>query len=718
MSKQNQLPEIDYLAKDYASFRQIILDHLTSRLSTWMETSEADIGNVIIEILAYSADYLSYYQDAIATEAYLSTARRRPSIKHHVRLLDYILHEGCNARTWIVLEVSHDTLLPQGTPILARIGELTNIPVISPGSPAYNDALEQQPTIFETMYDYTLFNAYNTLEFFVEPDQDAKLPTGCTSAILLMPARALQVGQVLLFEEVKGIETGDQLDADPTHRAIVRLTSVQEEQRGKTSVVAISWDVEDALSFDLVLATHLDDDYITALSLIHGNVLLADHGRTIYYEQLAEVSAGRYHPRLMLSNLTHTVSSTENALTPGISAMQALTQNPLEALPALRLFKKDSIGSITIDTSASISLSKNSLSTPLRNLLYTNMGIVLSDNVTIVAIYDFGWEIRDPARKQSLLLTGTNDHSMTVSILKQWNLRRDLISSVPLTNAYCVDMEEDGHAYLRFCPADLGEPPVAGSTFLATYRVGRGNIGNISANTLAHVVINDNSITAVCNPLPAQGGINQQALEQARLQAPVNFQTQQRCIITSDYVEILCRHQLVVNAAAQLRWTGSWSTMFLYIQPTPGQEIDNALKATLTRYLENFRATGYEVEIRPPYYVMLQIIMRILLKPDAYANTIYDTLQQTFSNEINGFFYPGNFTFGQTVYRSQLIAQAMAVRGVIGATIERFERTNGSPTRNAPDGQPTIGPFEIVRLDNDHDRPYNGQIQFLIERGL
>jgi len=31
---------------------------------------------VLIDILAYAADYLSYDQDAVATEAYLGTSRR------------------------------------------------------------------------------------------------------------------------------------------------------------------------------------------------------------------------------------------------------------------------------------------------------------------------------------------------------------------------------------------------------------------------------------------------------------------------------------------------------------------------------------------------------------------------------------------------------------------------------------------------------------------
>jgi hypothetical protein len=733
MSNQNQsvLPEIDYLAKDYASFRQLILDHLTSRLSTWKEPSEADIGNVIVEVLAYVADYLSYYQDAVATEAYLSTARRRSSIKHHVRLLDYILHEGCNARTWVYMAVSRDMVLPRSTPLLARIGALTNIAVISPGSPAYNDAVEQQPTIFETMYECQLFEAHNAIQFFVEQDQDAVLPVGCTSATLLDPGRmwagnsyeieetgrSFKVGQVLLFEEMKGVETGQEIDADPTHRAVIRLRSVQPGRYGSTPVVTVTWDAEDALPFALTLAAHLDGDYITDMAVARGNMLLADHGRTIYYEQLPAVSQTRYRPHLLYPELTHCVASMEGQFVTRLSATQALKQNVFKTLPALSLFKKDEIDTIAVDPAVLSNMSKETV-LALRKDLYAITGIGLSDKVEIIALYDSGWEIRDPAHKQSLLLTPVDANHLRVSILKQWHLRRDLISSVPLVNAYCVDMEDDGRAYLRFCTKNLGEPPVAGSTFLATYRVGRGSKGNISADTLAHVAINDNSILAVRNPLPAQGGINPQGIEHARLLAPFAFQSQRRCITEADYAEVVRRHPQVVNAVAQMRWTGSWSSVFLYVQRTPGHPVDAAFKAELVRYLDSFRATGYEVEIRPPFYVALNIILRVRLKADAYTNSVYDALRQTFNNTPDGFFYPGNFTFAQQVYPSQLIAKAVSVQGVAEVTVERFERMDVTSDPNMAVSQITIGPYEIARLDNDPHRPYNGQIQFLLEKGL
>ncbi len=104
-------PEISYLAKDYASFRQLILDRLALLLPDWQERHVPDLGIALVEVLAYTGDYISYYQDAVATEGYLDTARQRISVRRHARLVDYAMHEGCNARTWLCVEASQDEVL-------------------------------------------------------------------------------------------------------------------------------------------------------------------------------------------------------------------------------------------------------------------------------------------------------------------------------------------------------------------------------------------------------------------------------------------------------------------------------------------------------------------------------------------------------------------------------------------------------------------------------
>jgi predicted phage baseplate assembly protein len=107
-------PQPNYLARDYASFRQLLLDRLALIMPEWKERHVPDLGLTLVEAFAYVGDYLSYYQDAVATEAYLHTARQRISVRRHARLVDYQLHEGCNARTFVHLEVDGDlTLDPQ-----------------------------------------------------------------------------------------------------------------------------------------------------------------------------------------------------------------------------------------------------------------------------------------------------------------------------------------------------------------------------------------------------------------------------------------------------------------------------------------------------------------------------------------------------------------------------------------------------------------------------
>ena len=70
-------PVIDYLAKDYASFRQLLLDLIPQLNPGWVERNPADLGIALLELLAYEGDNLSYFQDAVANEAYLDTARQR-----------------------------------------------------------------------------------------------------------------------------------------------------------------------------------------------------------------------------------------------------------------------------------------------------------------------------------------------------------------------------------------------------------------------------------------------------------------------------------------------------------------------------------------------------------------------------------------------------------------------------------------------------------------
>jgi len=141
-------PEINYLAKDYDSFRRLMLDRLSVIMPDWRERNPADLQIALVELLAYVGDHLSYYQDAVSTEVYLGTARKRVSVCRHARLVDYFMHDGCNARTWVCFEVeeggdAEGGTLSAGTPLLMQGSD--NEVVVAPSK--LKEALNEQPVV-------------------------------------------------------------------------------------------------------------------------------------------------------------------------------------------------------------------------------------------------------------------------------------------------------------------------------------------------------------------------------------------------------------------------------------------------------------------------------------------------------------------------------------------------------------------------------------------
>lgn len=85
-------PVIDYMARDFDSLLQAMRALIPYKLPEWTDNaSEADFGNVLLELFAHMGDILGYYQDRVANEAYLSTARTRRSVIEHLRLVGYDL---------------------------------------------------------------------------------------------------------------------------------------------------------------------------------------------------------------------------------------------------------------------------------------------------------------------------------------------------------------------------------------------------------------------------------------------------------------------------------------------------------------------------------------------------------------------------------------------------------------------------------------------------
>ncbi|MFI1044901.1 putative baseplate assembly protein [Streptomyces griseoruber] len=289
-------PVIDYTARDYATLRRQLLDRMTLVAPSWVERHVPDLGTTVVELLAYAGDQLEYQLDAVATEAYLHTARRRTSVRRHVRLIDYLMHDGCNARAAVTLSVGDEMTLRPGTFRFAAIDVSQVDPVERPDLRAVvtERALAALPPaartdVFEPLAsgETELRPTHNRIRFHTWGDDECCLPRGATSATLVDEGLYLVPGDLLVIEEVLGPRTGAAADADPAHRQVVRLTSVTPacDALYDRAVVEVTWADEDALAFSACLTTTGGPacERLVDVTVARGNVLLVDHGRDLTF---------------------------------------------------------------------------------------------------------------------------------------------------------------------------------------------------------------------------------------------------------------------------------------------------------------------------------------------------------------------------------------------------------------------------------------------------
>ncbi|MEA2560679.1 MAG: hypothetical protein QOH06_2183 [Acidobacteriota bacterium] len=694
-------PALDYLAKDYASFRQLLLDLIPQRNPGWVERNPADLGIVLVELLAYAGDHLSYFQDAVATEAYLDTCRQRVSAKRHARLIDYCMHDGRNAWTFVQLEVSDQKeTVPRETLLLTRIAAPLERETAPPGvsidfSKLHfgSDPALRNVTVFETTADVAVKSLHNRMRIHTWSDTDCCLPRGATGVALYTVdgpkavRPALAAGDYLLLEEVRGPSTGLEADADPGYRHVVRLIEVegledsiyQEDLNGgalqkvtataqkRLPLLAVFWSEGDALPFPLCVSKRPapDTEPWENLSIVRGNVVPCDHGRTIKEKLDLPVPrgnrAGGVATRLKHGPLTF------QALPLGTSR-HGLAVAPRDAQPAVEL------------------------------------------------------RLRFPPNEK-----------------ETWTPVPHLLDSTSLDPHFVVDVDAAGRAEIRFGDDEYGRRPAGPNKVVARYRIGNGPAGNLGRETLVHVVKPSGAgswptVTQVRQPLPATGGTTPETIEEVRQLAPSAFQGETfRAVTEEDYEAAALKLSAVAAAKATFRWTGSWHTVFVAAHPRnpadlitePGgrtrlsDDLARKLRAHLTRY----KLAGYDLEVLTARYVPLEIAVRICVAPGHFRGDVLEGVRRALGNRIFprgevGFFHPSRFAFGQPVYISRIYALVERVEGVESAVVTVFKRYWEVAGDELANGVIPFGEGEIARLDNDPNFPENGVLKVTAVGGL
>lgn len=685
-------PAIDYLARDYDSFRHVLIASMMQRVPGWQPTSEADLDQVLIDLLAADADELADYQDRVMNEAYFATARKRVSLARYARLMDYHIHEGNQASTWLAVQVQMDHTLP------AKLGVWTG--------QHWSDA---RAIIFASDAEQACFAALNEFSIYSWDDTVSAIEAGSTEADLTTAAAGMSQAQAdalrdallakdatgqekvgyLLIQEELNPETGTANGRDPGARQVMQLLPLDGPRARAESVkdprpdpvtsadrwfVRVRWRAEDALQRCYPTQTRCDGMLVTGVSRFYGNLVRVTHGR----------------PHVTVFTAPGTVLAAADD--PGFEGRDAATYETLDK----------QVGTDRVVWGTALRLPKAPLA--FRNSMPGG----------------------DEPTRSTLRVT-------VDGIAQAWEEQSDLIESDGSQQHFVVETDEMGVSQVRFGDGINGAALPENAVVTCEYRVGQGENGNVGADRLIHV--DDAAVTAAWNPLDVIDGRSPQPPQEIVRAVPEAYRRRQKRAVTlADYAARAGEIPGVARAHAQYAWTGSWRTVRVAIDPAGSNVLDRGLARKVTDHLDALRLIGEDLEVRPAQYVPLDIKLKLCADPDYWSDDLWDVLEIEFSTGYApdgrpGFFNPDLWTFGQPLYASQLIGHALRVTGVdrvLSLSMRRWNAGSGGlvTVTLTPDMMPEtvtakipVGPFEIVEVNNDPSRLETGRIQFDILGG-
>lgn len=660
---------IDYLAKDFASFRQALSEFSALRYPSWVERSEADLGVMLMEALAAMADELSYYQDRVSAESTIQTATQRLSVVRHARLVDYEPAPATVATTVLQLDVARPMASPPSatgwtidTPLLVRAlgadGPTTDFEIADPAAGLVSPA------------SFTVDIRWNraSLAPYYWDDSQRWLLAGSTGFYVTGHGLGLYPGQQLLLDSPADDS------ADPPVRELVMVAATEE-----TSDLLIGGASPPPLPLTQIsLAAPTAQDHDLDHTAVAGNIVPAVQGlrqsETFVIPDPAVPAPGPVVVR---------VGANWTPQDPRPDYRYCLASGQLAWLATTA---KDE------DTSV-----------PAQPEIV--LGAVLPGGRTSQWAFE-RWLVGAAAGDQVFTLTPEQYSPVLRSNGMTW-----------------FDYDGDGGTTIRFGDGTFGMSPPPGTVFTAIYRVGGGAAGNVPADTIVNVAPGQaqGSIIVSCtNPFPATGGADAETIAQVRNRAPRKFSAEPlRVVRAGDYAAAARSLPWVQQAGTTFRWTGSWLTALTSADPSRSEQPTIAQLESLTELLDQQRLAGYESYVLPPSYVSIDLQITVRGQAAFFgsdvATAVLAALQPgSVPGGKAGFFDHSRWSFGQPLESSALLAAIQSCPGVIGVYQIQYRQRGVQDWTPLPDTL-TLAADDILRVDNDPSRPEAGSLQVTVE---
>ncbi|MBX3251045.1 MAG: hypothetical protein KF901_27960 [Myxococcales bacterium] len=726
-------PLLDHLARDFVSLRGAMLDLLAQRHPEWAHETEADVGVMLVELLAAVGDELSYVQDRVAREAFLHTATQRRSLQRLVRLVDFEVHDGRLAETWLSLTVG-------------GADALVSLPRQGPGGAvAWARSASEPPIPFEVadvegvaQVVSAAWNLGRLVPYWGEDPRRRVARCGARELWVRAPIAhaAFLSGRHLLL--VDG-ETGR------AHRA--RVEALVPGPDGGVEhddpllgerYYRLRLAAGDALPFALDLSQ----------AQVGANLVRAVAGRT--HEAVFVVGAepdAWVEPTVAREGAVHGLGVDDVGLAGVLARQDGL--DSARRRPAIHRFTLPGsdtdplgwYGQRLRDTVPALELrelrDEVALGAEVRAIRDTELGAAWIYRPTLLdsaeGARDFTLEAGTWRRVVGYPLATAELARARERAEGRSPARHELVHR---------DYARGAGVTIRFGDGTFGAAPPLGKRFVARWRSSPGEAANVPAGAivalevlgLGHARTMPEVIRAVTNPFPVVEGVDGESLTDVRLLAPEAWRERLFASWPGDYAEQAERLPFVQRAHADVRWTGSWSAVRVSVDPresdhgwwdgAPSADEHAEFDLELRGRLDAVRQAGREVLVRRPRTWVLDLVLRVCVDEGAHAEVVREAIRRALvgphlRTEPLPFFHPDRFTFGTPLDRAALehtVHAVAGVRSVLGAELAVRGVRRATPFTELR--YPTdVPPDVVLRLDGARGRPEHGTLTIRTEGG-
>jgi hypothetical protein len=256
-----------------------------------------------------------------------------------------------------------------------------------------------------------------------------------------------------------------------------------------------------------------------------------------------------------------------------------------------------------------------------------------------------------------------------------WTEVDSFYDSGPRSRHYVIDRELGS---VRFGDGRKGMPPPAGSKNImaATYRIGGGSRGNVTANRVTALRRSIAHIDGVDNPFPASGGSDQESVDDAKARGPHLIKSRNRAVTAEDFEWLTLQASNGIARARCINTIGREGEVTVVVVPKSDERrIDISQKLVPTtellrrvkHFLDERRLLTTIVHVAPPRYVEISIRVEVIRKTSGTSEALRRAVEErlrTFLHPLMGGRDAQGWAFGRNVLKLDLYHVIEDVEGV------------------------------------------------------